>query len=113
MVIKNNILPLNFSDKYYKKTNEHRILVFQEMKNINKYGRIKGNTMYKEDSWNVELKPLRYKTVKGVTSDNVIEYTTTKEARIRDKYCKIRVRYSGEELAIITALQTIYNLSFA
>lgn len=36
-----------------------------------------------------------------------------KEARLRDKYIKIRVRYTGEELAIITALKTLYTISYA
>ena len=36
-----------------------------------------------------------------------------KEARLRDKYIKIRVRYTGEELAIITALRTLYTISYA
>lgn len=36
-----------------------------------------------------------------------------KEARLRDKYIKIRVRYTGEKLAIITALKTLYTISYA
>lgn len=36
-----------------------------------------------------------------------------KETRLRDKYIKIRVRYTGEELAIITALKTLYTISYA
>ena len=40
-------------------------------------------------------------------------WTDRKETRIRDKYCKIKVRYSGEDLAIITALKTIYTASYA
>ena len=35
-----------------------------------------------------------------------------KEARLRDKYIKIRVRYTGEELAIITALKTLYTINY-
>ena len=40
-------------------------------------------------------------------------WTERKETRIRDKYCKIKVRYSGEDLAIITALKTIYTVSYS
>lgn len=36
-----------------------------------------------------------------------------KETRIRDKYIKIKVRYTGDELAIITALKTLYIVSYA
>lgn len=40
-------------------------------------------------------------------------WSSRKEARLRDKYIKIRVRYTGEELAIITALKTLYTISYA
>lgn len=36
-----------------------------------------------------------------------------KEIDIRDKFVKIRVRYSGEELAVIDFLNTIYRVSYA
>lgn len=36
-----------------------------------------------------------------------------KEVKLKDKYIKIRVRYSGEDLAIITALSTLYSISMA
>lgn len=36
-----------------------------------------------------------------------------KETRIRDKYVKVKVRYTGNELAIITALKTLYTISYA
>ena len=36
-----------------------------------------------------------------------------KETRIRDKYIKIKVRYTGNELAVITALKTLYTVSYA
>ena len=36
-----------------------------------------------------------------------------KSARIRDKYMKVRVKYTGEDLVIITALKTLYTLSYA
>jgi hypothetical protein len=35
---------------------------------------------------------------------------TYKSTRIRDKWVKIRVRYTGEDLAIITAIRTIMNV---
>ena len=37
----------------------------------------------------------------------------SKETRIRDKYCKIKVTYSGTKLAVITALNTLFTESFA
>ena len=36
-----------------------------------------------------------------------------KETKIRDKYLKVRIRYTGDELAIITALKTLYTISYA
>lgn len=41
------------------------------------------------------------------------KWTFRKETKIRDKYCKIKVRYSGEELAIISAVLTTFNISYA
>ena len=35
------------------------------------------------------------------------------ETKIRDKYLKVKVRYSGEKLAVISAILTIYNTSYA
>ena len=36
-----------------------------------------------------------------------------KEVDIKDKFMKVRIRYSGEELAIIDFLNTIYRISYA
>ena len=41
------------------------------------------------------------------------KWTHRKEAKIRDKWMKIRVRYSGKNLAIIHSLITLYNISYA
>lgn len=65
-------------------------------------GRRIGNMQYKEDFWNVEIKPVL------VVGDNEVE-----QARIRDKYCRIRVKYVGTQLAIITSLVTMYTQSYA
>ena len=35
------------------------------------------------------------------------------EAKIKDKWIKIRVRYSGEKLAIISAIQTLFSISYS
>jgi len=36
-----------------------------------------------------------------------------KEVDVRDKFMKVRIRYSGDELAIIDFLNTIYQVSYA
>jgi len=40
-------------------------------------------------------------------------WTSRKETRIRDKYLRVKVRYSGEDKAIISAIRTLYSISYA
>ena len=40
-------------------------------------------------------------------------WTVRKETKIRDKWIKIRVRYSGKNLAVIHSLITLYNISYS
>ena len=49
----------------------------------------------------------------GYQSVKVDAWTYRKEARIRDKWIKIRVRYSGKNLAVIHSLITLYNISYS
>lgn len=39
-------------------------------------------------------------------------WTVRKEVRPKDKYIKIKIRYSGEDLAIINMIKTIYTVSY-
>jgi len=104
-IIKDPILnSTNFDNSQQTFVTSSNIRNYQKGKSIKQYGRMRGNMEYKEDMWDVEIKPYRFQI-----SDN----GTIKEARVRDKYCKIRVRYSGTQLAVITALQTIYTQSYA
>ena len=82
--------------------NKKAIKVTQNCLDIREQKRRLGNTQYVEDSWYTQIEPIRYK-----------EGNRTKETRIRDKYVRIRVKYSGTDLAIITALKTIYTQSYA
>ena len=45
--------------------------------------------------------------------DNKPGWTARKETKIRDKWMKIRVRYSGKNLAVIHSLVTLYNISYS
>lgn len=36
-----------------------------------------------------------------------------KEVKIKDKFLKVRIRYSGTDLAIIAAIRTLYSISYA
>ena len=44
---------------------------------------------------------------------NFGEAQNRKELDVRDKFLKVRIRYSGEELAVIDFLNTIYRVSYA
>ena len=67
------------------------------------YGLYSNNYSYIDDSnW---LNDNIYKTSFGSAQNR-------KEADIRDKFVKIRIRYSGDELAIIDYLNTIYQVSY-
>ena len=57
-----------------------------------------------------EKLPNTYNSLSQVSTNG---WTFRKETKIRDKYCKIKVRYSGEDLAIISAVLTTFNISYA
>ena len=92
--------------------NQYTLVTSQECKNIEnpKYGRRLGNIHYKEDSWYLTIDPIKYDPKFVANSLDKINWSST---RIRDKFIKIRVKYSGKDLVIITALKTLINLSYA
>lgn len=73
----------------------------QELRDIYKHGRRLGNMQYKNGMWFIQIDPLRL---------NINVPQQKKEIRIRDKWAKIRIRYSGKDLAIITAIRTLINV---
>lgn len=122
------------------------------------YGRIKGNSDYKEDKWYVQIPSITFMQKNEATwskpplvisplelpSDitstqlnqallpegytledidvlpNTYEqgnrlsgWTNRKETKLRDKYIKVRIRYTGNDLAVISAIKTIYTESYA
>lgn len=89
-------------------TNEYSLLIHQDSININTYGRRLGNIYYNEDCWYVTLQPIYYNDV-----NNKLELSKIKSTKIRDKYAKIRIKYKGDKLVIITALQTLMTQSYA
>ena len=44
---------------------------------------------------------------------DVENWTYRKETKIRDKWMKVRVRYSGRNLAVIHSIITLYNISYS
>lgn len=48
-----------------------------------------------------------------VTTWNTNLDSVNKQAKLKDKFIKIRIRYSGKDLAIISAIRTLYSISYA
>ena len=90
---------------------EDRVLSYQQGKTIRHNGRIKGNMDYVEDSWDVQIQPIkfRYAFMKG----GELKFTSLTEMKVRDKYTKIRVIYDGKKLAVINAIKTLFTISYA
>ena len=64
---------------------------------------------YKEDRWFTTITPIYYKDrIVGTDSS-----TGLKSTRIRDKWIKIRIKYTGEKLVVINAIQSLLRLSYA
>lgn len=91
--------------------NEDRISTIQYGNDIKKVGRVKGNMQYLEDLWDIEIRPTNFKD--AYLENNELKLKPLKQERIRDKYIKIRVKYSGEDLAVIQGLKTFYTISYA
>lgn len=49
----------------------------------------------------------------GIYNTQFGEAQNRKELDLKDKFIKIRIRYSGEELAVIDFLNTVYRISYA
>ena len=64
-----------------------------------------GRLNYPDAEVNYQLDPSTYVRIE--------DWTQRKETKIRDKWIKIRVRYSGKNLAIIHSLITLYNISYS
>lgn len=88
--------------------NEYYLNVHADCLNIKEYGRRLGNIYYNEDTWYFQVQPIYYEQK---SSDNVKPSLRT--TKVRDKYAKIRVKYKGDKLVIITALQTLMTQSYA
>lgn len=124
-----------------KRTNEISIVTHIKCSPINKVSRLRGNSQYKYDRWNVQIPSITYmqkneepwvyppivlqsiptdiltNSISAQTLPNTYDigqvdtnkWTYRKETKIRDKYCKIRIRYNGTKQAIIQAIRTLYT----
>ena len=75
------------------------------------YGRLRGNMQYLEDSWDIQIQPITFQY--AYVSQGELKFSKDMEIKIRDKYIKIRVKYSGTQYAIINALRTLFTISYA
>ena len=92
----------NTKVEYDHRLNQYLLITNQKCKDITEYGRLKGNIQYKEDAWNLVIDPIVKK--KGEKSES---------ARIRDKWVKIKIKYKGDNLVLVSAISTIITLSYA
>ena len=93
--------------------NQYSLTIQQDCKNMAdaKFGRRLGNIQYKEDSWYATIEPLVFDPLlKASPDDQKAKWSST---RIRDKFLKVRVKYTGEDLVIITAIKNLCTLSRA
>ena len=92
--------------------NEYRLRTEQLGNDVKKYGRVRGNMQYLEDCWKIEIRPM---TIEYAYLDEAgeLKKLKSKETRLRDKYIKIKVRYTGEDLALIYAVLTTFDYSYA
>ena len=97
--------------KVHNKTYERLIQSYQRGLTVKKFGRLRGNMDYLEDSWDVQIQPLtiNYAYLKA----NELKLSEAKQMKLRDKYLKVRIRYDGTQYAIISAIKTQFTLSYA
>ncbi len=104
--------------KYLKNTkiqydpilDQYELVMEQKTKNMETFGRRLGNIHYKEDAWYVVFDPIVFD--ENINSQTVEQTSPRwKTVPLRDKWLKIRIKYKGDQLAIITALNTIYRLT--
>lgn len=101
--------------------NQYLLKTNQKCYDIKEYGRMRGNITYKEDVWYLTIDPILFRKADaenaeyGVTGNNDIDTKRQdwKSTRIRDKWCKIRIKYTGKDLVLISAIKTMIMTSYA
>lgn len=124
--IKNN--PIKTSEQFKNTTvvwdpilNQYLLKTNQKCYDIKNYGRMRGNITYKEDAWYLTIDPIYFKKADaynaeyGVTGNTTIDTDRQdwKSTRIRDKWCRIRIKYSGKDLVLVSAIKTMIMTSYA
>lgn len=95
--------------------NEHVLKHIQKCYNKDKYGIIKGNIQYKEDGWYLNIEPIIYDlAINKIDPTKEIEPSNKYgSAKLKDKWLRVKIKYSGDQLAIINAVSTTENISYA
>lgn len=96
--------------------NQYLLKTNQKCYDIKEYGRMRGNITYKEDAWYLTIDPILFKKAdannKEVYSSGNLA-SDYKSTRIRDKWCKIRIKYTGKDLVLISAIKTMIMTSYS
>lgn len=95
-----------------KLMNQNRIRVIQKSNDIATVGRVAGNTQYIEDNYYVELRNMTVKDA-YIDSTGLLRFRDTQYPKIRDKYAKIRIKYSGKDLVVIQQVIAMFDFSYA
>ena len=106
--------------------NQYLLKTNQKCYDIKNYGRMRGNITYKEDAWYLTIDPILFRKADHPTieSEEPLVYGKTeyetgnkaldyKSTRIRDKWCKIRIKYTGKDLVLISAIKTMIMTSYS
>ena len=89
---------------------EKHLRSVQKCNDIKTLGLIQGNIEYKEDSWWSEIRPMNFKL--AYTKDKQsLSFKSLTSARIRDKYVKIKIKYSGKDLTTVRGISTLLEQS--
>ena len=99
---------------YDKVLDQYTLIVTQYCKNKEAVGVRLGNIQYKEDGWYTNIEPLRYNV--NLRNPAINTFSTSDKfasSKIRDKWIKVRIKYIGDQLALINAVSTFETLSYA
>ena len=117
---KDNFNNVDFSNLFYNARveydhvlDEYTLVITQHCKNVDTYGRRLGNIQYKEDGWYTNIEPLRFNI--NLNNPNVLNFSSSDKfvsTKLRDKWVKIRLKYTGNQLAVINGVITVENISY-
>ena len=93
------------------KTEEKRVISYQKGHDMKANGRRLGNMEYVEDFWDIQIQPTAFKYV--YLDGGSLALTSRKEMKVRDKYVKVRIKYTGDKYSIINAIETFFTLSYS